>query len=129
MPYISLVSSWKNNDIDKIEDMVDDRVAAYYVNELGEPQSLTKSNVIDMLRKRMNQISKMKDTQWNFEMIHRAQINDDQMIIFYVYSVENPDYPKTTKTLVALTFGDTQSLNHRIKTIYITTNVTEIHST
>lgn len=63
MPYISLVSSWKNNDIDKIEDMLDDRVAAYYVNELGEPQSLTKSNVIDMLRKRMNQISKMKDTQ------------------------------------------------------------------
>lgn len=107
MPYISLVSSWKNNDIDKIEDMLDDRVAAYYVNELGEPQSLTKSNVIDMLRKRMNQISKMKDTQWNFEMIHRAQINDDQMIIFYVYSVENPDYPKTTKTLVAITFGDT----------------------
>lgn len=127
MPYISLVSSWKNNDIESIEDMVDDRVDAYYVNELGEPQSLTKSTVIDMLRKRMNQIAQMKDTQWNFEMIHRAQINDDQMIIFYVYSVENPDYQKTSKTLVALTFGDNQSVNHRIKTIYITTNVKEVH--
>ncbi len=36
MPYISLMSSWKSNDIESIENMVDNRVLAYYINELGE---------------------------------------------------------------------------------------------
>ncbi|ARJ50192.1 hypothetical protein [Staphylococcus lutrae] len=128
MPYISLISSWKNNDIESIAHMIDDHVTAYYINELGEAQPITKSVLIQMLRRRMSQIIESDDLQWNFEMIHRAQVHDGQMIIFYVYSVENPDYQKTRKTLVAMTFGHNHSNNPRIKTIYITTNVTEIQA-
>lgn len=82
MPYISLMSSWKSNDIESIENMVDNRVLAYYINELGEAQSLSKSTLIHMLRKRMQQVMEKNDLQWNFEIIHRAHVRGSQLIFF-----------------------------------------------
>ncbi len=127
MPYISLMSSWKSNDIQSIENMVDNLVLAYYINELGEAQSLSKSTLIHMLRKRMQQVMEKNDLQWNFEIIHRAHVRGSQLIIFYVYSLENPDYKKTSKTMVTMTFGGGTGERHRIKTVYITPNVTDVN--
>lgn len=127
MPYISLLNSWKNHDIKTIENMLDDNVVIYYFNDLGEAQQLNKSTLLSMLKKRMQQVQTNERLQWNFEIIHRATLNDQNMIIFYTYSYENPDYFKTKKTLITMTFKNNgANENHQIKTIYITPNVKDI---
>ena len=80
-----------------------------------------------MLRKRMQQVMEKNDLQWNFEIIHRAHVRGSQLIIFYVYSLENPDYKRTSKTMVTMTFGGASGEQHRIKTVYITPNVIDVN--
>ncbi|QLK86432.1 hypothetical protein [Staphylococcus sp. 17KM0847] len=128
MPYISLLNCWKNHDIEGVENMVDDHVAAFYINEVGTPVPLTKAILIDMLRKRMKQMESREHLQWNFEIIHRAHIYDKQMVLFYTYSSESPNYQETEKTMIAIAFSARTSHNiSPIKSIYITPNVKNFH--
>ncbi|AVQ33437.1 hypothetical protein C7J88_04330 [Staphylococcus muscae] len=129
MPYISLLNYWKNHDIEGVTNMVDDQVAAYYINEIGEPVALSKSHLIDMLHKRMKQVESNKNLQWNFEVIHRAHIYDKQTVIFYTYSQESSDYHETNKTMIAITFSARKANDPSpIKSIYITPNVKDFHN-
>lgn len=126
MPYISFLNSWKNHDLERVSDMIDDTVSAYYINDFGNPIALNKSRLIHLLATRMADVEADSQLQWNFEMIHRAHIHGNQMIMFYTYTNENQDYKKQTKTLVTLTFGDSSSKHNKIKTVYITPNVTDV---
>ncbi|AJC95630.1 hypothetical protein GLV88_11815 [Staphylococcus hyicus] len=126
MPYISFLNSWKNHDLKSVTDMIDDAVSAYYINDFGDPIALNKSRLIHLLATRMSAVEADPQLQWNFEMIHRAHIHGNQMIMFYTYTNEDQDYKKTTKTLVTVTFGDNASKNNQIKTVYITPNVTDV---
>lgn len=129
MPYISLLNYWKNHDIEGVSNMIDDQVSAYYFNELGVPVALKKTVLIDMLDKRMKQIDSDERLQWNFEIVQRARLQDKQLVIFYAYSSENPDYRETEKTMVAITFNTRTSDNiGRIKSVHITTNIKDFHS-
>lgn len=129
MPYISLLNYWKNHDIEGVTNMVDDKVAAYYVNEIGEPVALNKSLLIDMLHKRMKQVELDENLQWNFEVIHRAQVYDKQTVIFCAYAYENSNYHDTKKTLIAVTFSARKpNTMGPIKAIYITPNVKDYHN-
>ncbi|MCO4350055.1 hypothetical protein MTR07_04210 [Staphylococcus agnetis] len=126
MPYISFLNSWKNHDLERVSDIIDDTVSAYYINDFGNPIALNKSRLIHLLATRMAAVEADSQLQWNFEMIHRAHIHGNQMIMFYTYTNENQDYKKQTKTLVTLTFGDSSSKHNKIKTVYITPNVTDV---
>lgn len=126
MPYISFLNSWKNHDLKSVTDMIDDAVSAYYINDFGDPIALNKLRLIHLLATRMSAVEADPQLQWNFEMIHRAHIHGNQMIMFYTYTNEDQDYKKTTKTLLTVTFGDNASKNNQIKTVYITPNVTDV---
>ncbi|MBI5974769.1 hypothetical protein [Staphylococcus canis] len=128
MPHISLLNSWKNHDIQKIDNMIDNNVVAYYFNEVGEAQRLNKSTLLAMLKRRMDNVQSSDTLQWNFEIIHRARKNDENMILFYTYSYENPDYFKTKKTLIMLTFKHSgKNAYHQINSIYITPNIKDLN--
>ncbi|UEX90770.1 hypothetical protein [Staphylococcus ratti] len=128
MPYISFLNSWKNHDLKRVTEMIDDTVAAYYINDLGEPIALNKTRLIQLLATRMAAVEADPHSQWNFEMIHRAHIHGNQMIMFYTYTNENQDYQNTPKTLITLTFGESSKNNNinQIKSVYITPNVTDV---
>ncbi|MCS4486929.1 hypothetical protein [Staphylococcus americanisciuri] len=129
MPFISLLNYWKNHDIENVSNMIDDHVAAYYFNELGEPVALNKPVLIEMLRKRMKQIETDTHLQWNFEVVQRARIHDKQLVIFYTYSSENPNYQETEKTMIMMTFNSRTSNNiGRIKSIHITPHIKDFHN-
>ncbi|WAG31289.1 hypothetical protein [Staphylococcus chromogenes] len=127
MPYISFLNSWKNHDLERVKEMIDDTVSAYYINDLGVPVALNKKRLIQLLATRMSAVSADPKLQWNFEMIHRAHIHGNQMIMFYAYTQENQDYRETPKTLLTMTFGENPRNNiNQIKSVYITPNVTDI---
>ena len=127
MPYISFLNSWKNHDLKRVEEMIDDAVSAYYINDLGDPIALNKKRLVQLLAKRMSAVDADSNLQWNFEMIHRAHIHGNQMIMFYAYTQENQDFRKTPKTLIMMTFGENPNKNiNQIKSVYITPNVTDV---
>ncbi|KIX90487.1 hypothetical protein TP70_07285 [Staphylococcus microti] len=129
MPYISLLNYWKNHDIEGVTNMVDDQVAAYYFNDCGVPVALNKSVVIDMLHKRMKQVEADAHLQWNFEVVQRAHIQDKQIVIFYTYSSEKPEYHEIEKTMISIIFDTRQPDNvSRIISIHITPNIKDFHS-
>lgn len=45
MPYISFLNSWKNHDLERVKEMIDDTVSAYYINDLGVPVALNKKDL------------------------------------------------------------------------------------
>ena len=129
MPFISLLNYWKNHDIEGVANMVDDHVAAYYFNDCGVPIELKKSVLIDMLQKRMTQVEADERLQWNFEVVQRARVQDNQLVIFYTYSSEKPNYHETEKTMISITFNTRSSDNtSRIISIHITPNIKEFRN-
>lgn len=123
MPYISLLNSWKNHDINRVDEMLDDHVVVYYLNELGIPQHLTKSMLLTLLKKRMQQVDSNENLQWNFEIVHRARFHGQNMVIFYTYSNEHANYNETNKTMITIIFDSDADNPHRIKMVYIAPNI------
>ena len=108
MAYLHLLASWRNQDYEAVEEIIDDEMIATFVKDDGSIARLNKQELLAIFKERFEM-----DQDWNFEVIYKGKKRQSEIVIVTV-SREDEDFnlieDKSICTLVFRKKDDVQKL-------------------
>lgn len=108
MAYLHLLASWRNQDYEAVEEIIDDEMSATFVKDDGSIVRLNKQELLSIFKDRFE-----TDQDWNFEVIYKGKKRQSEIVIVTV-SREDEDFnlieDKSICTLVFRKKDDVQKL-------------------
>ena len=108
MAYLHLLASWRNQDYEAVEEIIDDEMIATFVKDDGSIARLNKQELLAIFKERFEM-----DQDWNFEVIYKGKKRQSEIVIVTV-SREDEDLnlieDKSICTLVFRKKDDVQKL-------------------
>ena len=108
MAHLHLLASWRNQDYDAVERIIDDEMIATFVKDDGSISRLNKQGLLAIFNKRFGM-----EQDWNFEVIYKGKKRYSEIVIVKV-SREDENFnlleDKSICTLVFVTRDDVQTL-------------------
>nr|WP_241864537.1 hypothetical protein [Staphylococcus massiliensis] len=68
-------------------------VVCYKMDKSRKSQILSREELLDLFKTRLEEVEK-SDLSWSFDVIHRARLENEQLILFYVYANDFTDHQK-----------------------------------
>ncbi|QIH76263.1 hypothetical protein GTN31_07805 [Macrococcoides canis] len=108
MAYLHLLATWRNQDFEAVEEIIDDEMIATFVKEDESISHLNKEELLNIFKERFK-----IEQDWNFEVIYKGKKRNSEIVILTV-SREDEDFnlleDKSICTLVFRKKDDVQKL-------------------
>ncbi|UBH07901.1 hypothetical protein [Macrococcus armenti] len=109
MAYLHLLASWRNQDYEAIEEIIDDKLIATFVKDDGSIVRLNKQELLAIFKKRFE-----RNQDWNFEVIYKGKKRQSDIVILTISREDENFNLIEDKSICTLVFRKKDDI-HKLK--------------